>query len=878
LPLEEYAQKRNFALTPEPPPRVEAAGRNRFCVQRHNARRLHYDFRLEANGVLYSWAVPKGPSLDPADKRMAVHTEDHPVDYLDFEGVIPAHQYGAGSVMLWDIGTYELLGDHPFGDQHARGDIKFRLHGERLRGDFVLARTSRDGVRDWLLIKKRDEHVVRGWNIEELARSVASGLSQEDIGSGMSGRRWTREDGLIVDQASAMASPAKVEIEMPEGAIEAPMPGFLTPMQAVLGEPFSHDEWTFELKYDGIRALAYGQESRLRLLSRLGNSLSAQFPELESLPRMVAGHSWIIDGEIAALRPDGISDFQLLQPRIHARSALAASRLARSTPAIYYVFDLIYLNGFDLRGVPLDRRRAMLGQVLRPEGSVVFSDSVDGRGEELFALATGRGAEGIVAKRRRSLYESGRSRNWVKIKNMKTLDCVIAGYTLPKAKRSRFGALVLGLYEGRRLVSVGHAGSGFDEDTLEELGDLLEPIVQEQCPFDPCPEVDEPTRWVHPEYVCQVRYGFWTREGMLRHTTFQHLRPDKKPAECTRDQDDATRPGEPLVGAGEETESGVERRVRPPLLSAEAGPAEVVIRIEGRTLKLTRLDKVLFPRFGYTKRDVINFYERISDFVLPYLRERPLTLKRYPNGIEGEFFFQKRAVESYPDWLTTELLVTSEREEMETVVCNDRATLIFLANLACIDQNPWLSRRSSVEVPEFLLVDLDPQDCPFDRVVEAALVLKESLDGIGLQGFPKTSGARGLHVYVPLEARYSFDQTRNLAHILARLGAARRPDLFTLPRTVEKREKGKVYMDHPQNRKGSTIAAPYVLRPVPNAQVATPLDWSEVKPGLSPEMFTIATMFERLARVGDLFAPVLTLRQPLEPAIAKLEAILGGGR
>lgn len=645
------------------------------------------------------------------------------------------------------------------------------------------------------------------------------------------------------------------------------MPKSVSPMRAVLGEPFTDPAFTFELKYDGMRALAYGQDDHLRIVTRLGNVVTAQFPELEGLSEGMRARSWIVDGEIAALDDAGLSRFDLLAPRIHAKGAATVQRLVRTRPIVYYVFDLLYLDGHDLRAVALEDRRALLRSVLVPRGAVRLSAWVDGAGEALFRLAVARGAEGVVGKRRDSRYESGRSRAWVKCKSTRTIDCVIAGFTR-SAGRGGFGALALGLYEGSRLVSVGHVGAGFNRATLTDVSARLAPLVTDVCPLDPCPSPAQPTTWVRPELACTVRFASWTRDGVLRHPTFLHLRPDVTPAECTRDQDLLAAPD----GRRGEARGDAAPHVRD-ALPVGTGPSAQVAA-DGRTLRFTHLNKVLFPREGYTKRQVLDYYHRVSDFVLPCLRDRPLTLKRYPDGVEASHFFQRRALESYPDWLETRVLSSGNGEEAEAIICNDRSTLLFLVNLGCIDHNGWLSRADTPDVPDFMLIDLDPHECSFDRVVEAACAVHGLLDRIGLTGVPATSGAKGMHVYVPLAPRYRFEQTHGLAHIIARLAAAERPDLFTLPRIVEKREKGKVYLDHPQNRKGSTIASPYSIRPVPAASVATPLAWAEVKSGLVPEQFTMVTVLARFERVGDLFAPARAHKQRLEPAMSHLDALL----
>jgi bifunctional non-homologous end joining protein LigD len=751
--LQDYEAKRHFDKTPEPPPRVPRTSQSRFCIQRHNARRLHYDFRLEHDGVLVSWAVPRGPSRTPADKRMAVAVEDHPVDYLEFEGVIPADNYGAGSVMLWDLGTYELLGDLSFEEQYRKGDVKFFLHGQKLQGAWVLVRTNKPGGKDWLLIKKKDEYVSTAWDIDEYSYSVASGLSQQEIAAGLTGKEWTRAGLSEKEAPPAPSSSARhSRLRLPAAAPKTIFPASVSVMRPTATAPFSADDWVFELSWPGRRALLCKEGERFRVLGDDGAALSTQFPELERARNAIGADSFIIDGDIVSLTNEGLADEAALARRLEARSEMTSTRLARSSPVVYYATDLLYANGRDLRELSWHERRKLLEKVLAPDDVLRLSDYVQREGEALYALATQRGAPGVVGKQRDSHYEGGRSRQWV-----------------------LFGH---------------HAEVELDDGTAEVV----------------------------------------------------------------------------------EAEAGHAPRVLPPLLSGKQTSQKVTL--EGHEVTLNNLNKPWFPEAGFVKRDVLNFYARIAEFLLPYLKDRPLSLKRYPDGIHGQFFFQKRPTTNYPAWLPVVTVKDTEGEDLDVYVCNDRDQLVYYANLACIDQNPWMSRVDSLDEPDFMLLDLDPQDCSYDMVVEAAHVLKRYLDKLGLQGCPKTSGASGLHIYVPLGPGHSYEQTRTMAQILARLAASERPDLFTLPRAVEKRETGKVYMDHPQNRRGSTIAAPYVLRPEPEASVATPLEWSEVKRGLRPSQFTLSNIFKRLEKKGDIFAPVLHLKQSLQASMPLLEDLM----
>ncbi|MFN3323113.1 MAG: DNA ligase D [Bryobacteraceae bacterium] len=850
MPLDEYTRKRDFGRTPEPPAlsRGHSGGR-RFCVQRHDATRLHYDLRLEIEGVLKSWAVPKGPTLDPARRTLAVHVEDHPLDYRDFEGVIPEGSYGAGSVMLWDRGTFEPIGEADPAEQYRGGNLKFRLYGDKLRGEFALVRMKRRDGRgnQWLLIKKRDEAAVPGWDVEAYARSVLTGRSQQEIA-----------EGIEPGPPDFAAAP---ELAKLPHAKRAPMPGFIEPMKATPAErPPAGGPWVYEVKWDGIRALCYLEDGSMRLYSRRGNPATQQYPELGVLPHYVKARTAILDGEIAVLDEKGRASFSLIQPRIAAADPHAVAHLARSTPVVYFPFDLLYLDGFDLRNVPLEERKRVLRKILLPSARIRYSEHFAVDGQRMLEAAREQGIEGIVAKHPTSPYESRRSRYWLKIKIVNEQEFVIAGFT--RGERSHFSSLLLGYYEAGLLVYAGKVGTGFDQRLLAALRRQLDSLVTGICPFDTTPDAGLPVTWVRPELVCTVRFSEWTRDARLRGPVFIGLRPDVNPADCIR---------EPAIApAGALQPAPIRPLLLPPPEPGKQSRNEFVT-IEGKTLKFTNLDKVFYPEEGYTKRDVINYYDQVADLILPHLKDRPLSLKRYPNGIHEKFFFQKNIPENYPDWLRIEPIFSEHRgAPIRYVIADDRPTLLFLANLACIDQNPWLSRVGSIDYPDFLLIDLDAQECPFDRVVEAALHARQVLDAAGLRGYPKTTGGDGMHIYVPLKPRYTFQEVRSFAEILAQITVDREPDLFTTPRTVAKRRTGRVYFDYLQNAGAKTVAAPYVLRAYPGAPVATPLEWREVTADLDPRQFHIRNAMERFARTGDLFRPVLEDLQEIGPAIARL--------
>jgi bifunctional non-homologous end joining protein LigD len=630
------------------------------------------------------------------------------------------------------------------------------------------------------------------------------------------------------------------------------MPSAIEPMKAQIAErPPRGDDWLFEVKWDGVRAIALIENESLQLQSRTGNRCERQYPELAVIPHQLAAETAVLDGEIAVLDAKGVSQFHLIQPRIMNADPNSVAHMARSTPVVYFAFDLLYLNGYDLRGVHLDERRKLLEKIATPDPVFRISTVFPGAGEELLEAARENGLEGLIAKRATSIYESKRSAEWLKLKIVTQQEFAIGGFTEPQGDRSHFGALVLGVYDGGKLNWVGNVGTGFDQKTLAYLASRLKPLIVQKCPFAERPKPDRGMTWVKPELVAEVKFASWTQDNRLRAPVYLGLRQDVKPAEAVREDAGTSAAAELLADVKEATRE-----------------------VDGRTLKFTNLKKVFYPDEGYTKRDVINYYDAVSALILPHLKDRPLSLKRYPNGIKDEFFFQKHVPESFAPWLRTELIDSDHNEApINYVFAQDRASLLYLANLGCIDQNPWMSRLGSLDNPDFILIDLDPQDCPYDMIVEAALLVKQMLDEIGLEGYPKTTGGRGMHVYVPVETDYSYEQTRTFAEVIARIVVRRKPELFTTPRSVAKRERNRVYFDWVQNAKSKTIAAPYVLRAYPGAPVATPLEWDEVRNGLDPRQFNIANARERFRKKGDLFAGVLKRPQKMEKALGKLEKL-----
>ena len=871
MALKEYRRKRRFDRTPEPVPKLRDAARaapsasraGRFVVQKHSARRLHYDFRLEIDGVLKSWAVPKGPSMNPAEKRLAVMTEDHPLDYADFEGIIPQGNYGAGPVMVWDQGTFAWSEATSASEQFARGNLKFVLQGEKLRGSFDLVQLKRgEKGNEWLLIKRKDADADPRWDIDAHEGSVLTGRTLDEIAA---------ED---IPRARLVPSRVEGKVRVEPGSLpgarKAPIPKKLAPMLATLAErPFSRPDWLFELKWDGVRALAWVRKGELRLEARTGRDITAQYPELARLPQQLAAETAIVDGEIVVLDAQGRGDFESLQERLGVERPGAA--LLRRLPVTYQVFDLLYLDGYDLRRAALEERKRLLRQVLVPRDPIRYCDHEVEKGKELFALAQQASMEGIIGKQARSLYVSERSPQWLKFKVTRELDAVVGGYTAPRGSREHFGALLLGLYEGRELVYVGGVGSGFTQQQQQRIAAQLHGLASKRSPFRQEPETQEPATWVKPSLVAQVRFGAWTREQRLRQPVFLGLRSDVRATDCVLEAalpTPQTRLPEPpaLVGRVLRTARAIEQE----LFRGQAD--NVTVELNGRRLHLSNLNKVYFPEDSYTKRHLLAYYYRIADTLLPYLKDRPLVLRRYPDGIHGNAFFQKEVGDDAPEWMpTTEIFSEGRGESMRYFRVDDRASLLHVVNLGCIDHNPRASRVGDLDHPDHVWFDLDPgEKADFASVVAVAALLDRKLRTLGLEAGIKTSGATGIHLYLPIEPRYSFEQVRTFADVVARLVAWENPELVTQERPVAKRSRTKVYIDCFQNAHGRPLAAPYVVRARPHAPVSTPLRPEELRKTLKPERFTLETIWARLESLGDIWAGLWEKRQRLEQATERL--------
>ena len=799
MSLTEYQRKRDFKRTPEPKGTVRPAPSRRYVVHRHHATRLHWDVRLEMRGVLVSFAVPQGPPLAAGKRRLAVHTEDHPLEYLTFHGVIP-DGYGAGTMTIWDQGTYDLLLDKP-GSGGKGGEYKIQFHGTRLTGEYVIVQTTAHEGRDWLMIMH--------------------------------------------------GTPPK----------DDPLSRKIEPMLAITAdEPFDSPQFTYEPKWDGVRTLAFVDGGEVRLQTRNLLDCTKQYPEAHGAAEALTGaYQAILDGEIVAFDEKGVPSFQRLQPRMHQTDESAVSRLRKSVPVIYEVFDVLYLDGEDLTRAPLRERRRRLEAALEPMGAVRLSDGFPGDGVALFKAAQAQGLEGIVAKRLDAPYVSGRSAAWVKVKAFRSMDCVIGGWTEGQGGRhSTLGALIVGIYRDGELVPVGHVGSGFDDRTLRDLLALLKEHQSPASPFAVTPKTNQPATWCFPDLVCEVRYGELTRDGTLRHPVYLGLRTDVDPTECT---------GQEIAASAKEALRRAEKAARTDA-PAEVAPVEktrtpAVMEVEGHQLKLTNLEKVLFPEDGYTKADLIKYYTDVSRYLIPVIRDRPLTLKPFPDGISGPSFYQKDKPGFTPKWIKSWTDTEADREGgIDYILCNDLATLIWMANYTAIEIHPWLARVDKPDNPDFAMIDLDPATgATWSDVKEAAAIVRDILHGLDLEGFPKTTGSRGIHVLVPIARRYTHEESRGFVEQVGKAAREKAPKLITL--TFAKKERRGIYVDYLQNVRGKTTAGPYSVRPIRRAPVSAPLRWDEIAGLGRPDAFTIANLPARLDTVGDLLAPALKLAQKL---------------
>ncbi len=818
--LQPYRDKRSPAETPEPFGRLRIPETGKlFVVQQHQARHLHWDLRLEVDGVLKSWAVPKGPSRNPQDKRFAAFVEDHPLDYADFEGRIPDGNYGAGYVIVWDRGTWKPLNNIREG--FKKGKLLFELNGYKLHGRWTLVRMKSDTDKDWLFIKEHDK-----WSVDEDGTfpddSVLSGLTLKEM-----------------PNPKPKVSRLTSSLKKLEQSIHSQRPVPHQPMLAKSGEASDRKDWIYELKYDGYRLIAEKQDAAVHLWSRNGHDLTTSFPEIAQAIYHLPIPQCVIDGEIVVHDERGVPSFSLLQQRARLSDELQVAVAAIELPCIYYAFDALQINGWDLRNVPLIKRKTHLKKALPSYGPLRYSEHVTGKGRATYKTALSLGLEGIVAKRSNSAYRPGRSDAWVKVRSQKTAEFVVVGWLPNRNNTDDIGALALGEYRDGELTFIGRVGSGLGSQARRELEPKLRDLRQGAV----LDEKQTRAHWVTPQLVCEVRYKEYTRDGQLRQPAFVRLRDDKTPAEC--------------VGRFESPQT----RTLAPAPNPE--------------VQVTHRDKIFFPEKALTKGDLVDYYESIASWMLPYLKDRPLVLTRFPDGIHGKSFYQRDAPDFVPDWIQREVLWSEGAErEVHYFIVQDTASLKYLANMGTIPIHAWHSRISDLEHPDWCVLDLDPKGAPFRDVVKLCGAIGDLADELAIAAFPKTSGASGLHVLIPLVNQLTHGQARTFGELLARVIVKRYPDIATIARSVKNRE-GKVYIDYLQNGHGRLLVAPFSARAEPAASVSMPIRWSELNGRLSNERFHIKNAQSRMKRLGhDPLAGVLTAEADLVGSLNALADVV----
>lgn len=809
MSLATYNKKRNFRKTAEPAGKKGTATKSRFVVQRHQATQLHYDFRLELGGVLKSWAIPKGPSLNPSQKRLAVMVEDHPVEYISFKGKIPEGNYGAGTVEIWDNGKFEAVNEkhEKITEKEAlqslkKGELKFLLKGKKLKGEFVLVRL-KDGEKNWLLIKHKDEFSTNTiYNAEE---QTGTTIPQKTIASIRHGK-------------------------------DKKVKTFIEPMLAsITKNPFDNEDWLFEIKWDGYRAITEINKDGIQFYSRNRIDFSERFPAVFQALKKIK-HDVILDGEIVLLNEKNLPDFQKLQ---HYENHL-------NYPLIYYVFDILELNGKNMERLPLVERKKILKQLLKNNKIIRYCDHIDTKGISFLEKAKQQGLEGIIAKKKDSQYARGyRSKEWLKIRNIQSTEVVIAGYTEPKGGRIHFGSLILANKKSNEWQYRGHVGTGFSSALLGSLKKAMKPLETNESPFKTRVPLNGEVTWLKPKLVADIAYTEVTRDNIFRHPVFLRLREEKE----IKDINEEVMEKITEVKRNEEIKVGKDK------------------------VAVTNRHKIFWPDEGYTKGDVIDYYDKMADYILPHLKDRPLSLKRNPNGIRDEGFFHKDAGENAPSYVDVfKVKSESSNKIIDYIVCNKKATLLYLANLGCIEINPWNSTIKKPDHPTWMVIDIDPSTKnKFTEVVDVALATKMILDKAGVNSYCKTSGAAGLHVYVPMKNKYDYRTVKDFAHIIATLVQEQLPKTTSLERSLSKRGP-KIYIDYLQNSSGQTLASVYSLRPKKGATVSTALDWKEVTHKLHPSQFTIENILERVQKKGDLFQPVITVSTDINKALKALNA------
>ena len=895
MALQRYREKRNFEITPEPRGRVapRAGKALSFVIQKHAASHLHYDFRLELNGVLLSWAVPKGPSLDPADKRLAMHVEDHPLEYGSFEGIIPAKQYGGGTVMLWDRGTWIPKGDPDAG--YAKGHLKFELDGKKLKGGWTLIKThgskygGKSGDKAWLLIKESDSfarHGAAARIVDDAPESVLSGRSIEDIAEQRE-RVWHSNKSVAANvragavsktkpsSAAARTRKGKTSPSAIVGARVAKLPAMLSPMLATLVDAIpTGDDWLHEIKYDGYRMLCRIDKSKVAVFSRNGKEWTGALGGIADAVGELGLESAWLDGEVTVVDDRGQTSFQALQ---NALSDPAGQRL------VYFVFDVLYFDGYDLQGVALGERKSLLRKLIPETAKTVrFSADVRGSGAEFFKQACALGLEGAVSKRADSTYRGGaRTRAWLKVKCGKRQEMVIAGFTDPQGSRSGLGALLLGVYEpGGALRYSGKVGTGFNDRILASLRSKLDLLVQPSSSFVNPPRGYEAkgVHWVKPQLVAEIAFTEWTQDGTLRHPSFQGLREDKKAKDVVRETPVhepemktaklATKPAKAAASRGKAVSKPAPLpRAKATVRATDPKGSATSDTVAG--VKLSHPDKLLYPESKLAKQDLARYYESVGEWILPHLRGRPLSLVRCPDGWSGECFYQKHAPKTINP-AVERVLVPEGQGNATYMAANSVSALVALVQWGVLELHPWGARTPRLDRPDRLIFDFDPDDgVAWNEIVPAVGVLRTLLGDLGLSGFLKTTGGKGLHVVVPIRATLDWDEAKGFTKAIADLMVRTFPDRFIAVMSKSRR-KGKIFIDYLRNAEGATAIAPYSLRARKNAPVATPIAWDELTEDVRFDHFNLRTVPQRLSELkSDPWADFLDLRQSVSKSMFK---------
>ena len=875
MSLAQYRKKRSFKVTPEPKGGKPENVTLKFVIQKHDATHLHYDFRLEMDGVLKSWAVPKGPSVDPSVKRLAMMVEDHPYDYKDFEGIIPKGQYGGGTVMVWDEGTYEPMTKHATKkeaekdllQQLRKGKLVFIMHGKKLKGEYALVKSAYQGENSWLLMKAKDKY-AKDTDITRKDKSVVSGKTLLQIEKNP-GKVYGRK---TIDPGTTVKDKPKTLQEKSAKKAAFSVPVNIEPMLATLTDkPFDEPGWIYEIKWDGYRCIAYVNNGSVELKSRNNKSFNEKFYPLHTALAQLKVNA-VLDGEVIVAGEEGISKFGDLQNwRSEADGTL-----------LFYVFDILWLNGEELLQLPLTARRQKLMETITENESIRISNAFETSGIEFFDAASKMHLEGIIAKKKESLYAPGaRSREWLKIKVQARHEVVIGGYTNNEDSSKLFSALLVGVFSDGTLHYTGKIGTGFNEQTQQQMMKTFKPLIRKTSPFDTEPDVNKPSRfrphppkasvtWLKPALVCEVSYTEMTSDGVMRHPSFEGMRDDKEAADV---KEEKPLPAKQLTAASSVIDK--QKMIKPVAAGKRKtllNPAdETQVRVINKhELKFTNLSKIFWPKEKYTKRDLINYYYQVAPYMLPYLKDRPQSLNRHPNGIDGKSFYQKDVTGKAPEWLETfPYRSNADNKDKEYLVCTNEEDLLYMASLGCIEINPWSSRVQKPNEPDWCIIDLDPDTNPFEQVIEAALVTKQVLDSANITSYVKTSGSTGMHIYIPLGAKYTYEQSKEFARVIVKLVHAKLPRFTSIERATRLR-KGKLYLDFLQNRPQATLAAPYSARPKPGGTVSAPLHWEEVKKGLQMRSFTIANMMDRLKHEGDIFKKVLGKGIDMQKALDKL--------